>query len=298
MVNLQIVKPSHALDSCISYYSFCKVTSPSTMPRMRVISNSCTTLFIFLNGSRHNGIFNNKPVRIKQGVISPFSLRNDVLWLLPDLQKSVECLTIMFTHTGFFKLFGIPMNELHGYIFDNSDFKFKGFRDTIDRIEEAIDTNQRSEILNHYFQKQLMNSEKKVDRFRHMDLVVKNLQASSAIPNVRQLAKNTFTTERTLENWFNTSVGNSPKEFISIIRFQRMIEHLYQCNNEAIDWQDIVFRYGYYDQSHFINEFKTATSVTPDTFFKQRRSKLFLASNGSGCLFFADNDDSTLQERH
>jgi AraC-like DNA-binding protein len=297
MVNLKIVKPSRILESCISYYSFCKVTDASTMPRMRVISNSCTTIFIYLNGSRHNGIFNNKPVRIRQGIISPFSLRNDELWLLPDLQKSVECLTIMFTHTGFFKLFGIPMNEIQGCIFDITEFKLKGFRETIDRIEESTENDKRAEILNTYFSKQLINTEKIRDRFRHVDLIITNIQSSNSIRNVRILANNTFTTERTLENWFKSSVGNSPKEFISIIRFQQIIEQIYQCNTEVLDWFNIICKYGYYDQSHFINEFKAATSVTPDYFLKNRKKQLFLASNGSGCLFFADNKDSTIQEK-
>ncbi len=297
MVHLQIVKPSGILESCISYYSFCKVNDASSMPRMRVISNSCTTIFIYLNGSRHNGVYNNKPVGIKQGVISPFSLRNDELWLLPDKQKNVECLTIMFTHTGFFKLFGIPMNEIHGYIFDISDFKLNGFSEIIDRIEELTDNSKRAEILDQYFSKQLIHTEKNANRLKHMDYIINHIRSLNSVHNVRMLVNNTNTTERTLENWFKSSVGNSPKEFISIIRFQHIIEQIYQCKTEDLDWFNIIGKYGYYDQSHFITEFKAATSVTPDYFFRNRKKELFLASNGSGCLFFTDNKDGTVHEK-
>jgi len=50
--------------------------------RMRVIANSCTTLLIYFNGSKHNGQFNNEPVQIPHGIINPFSLRRDALWTI------------------------------------------------------------------------------------------------------------------------------------------------------------------------------------------------------------------------
>lgn len=41
--------------------------------------------------------------------------------------------------------------------------------------------------------------------------------------------------------------------------------------NNLEDWQDIVYRFGYYDQSHFIHDFKSVTGYTPRKFIDFRQ---------------------------
>lgn len=69
--------------------------------------------------------------------------------------------------------------------------------------------------------------------------------------------------ERSLERYFKTYVGLSPKFYSRIIRFS----HIFQLVQEdAIDWADIVFKAGYYDQSHFIKNFKEFTGEDPSKY--------------------------------
>tara|TARA_R110002073_G_scaffold128999_6_gene275247 strand:- start:7814 stop:8620 length:807 start_codon:yes stop_codon:yes gene_type:complete len=69
--------------------------------------------------------------------------------------------------------------------------------------------------------------------------------------------------ERSLERYFKRYVGLSPKFYSRIIRFS----HIFQLvQEEAIDWADIVFKAGYYDQSHFIKNFKEFTGEDPSKY--------------------------------
>lgn len=70
-----------------------------------------------------------------------------------------------------------------------------------------------------------------------------------------------------LEKRFRQVVGTSPKKFTSIVRMKNVVQHynakssLTELSNEA----------GFYDQAHFIKEFKTFTGETPEKFFSGKK---------------------------
>lgn len=81
---------------------------------------------------------------------------------------------------------------------------------------------------------------------------------------------------RTLQRQFIKRVGISPKRLERIIRVNRIWESI--SGDVSIDYQNIVFKGKYYDQSHFIREFKEITGETPDRFFKRDLSNVKIMS--------------------
>ena len=69
------------------------------------------------------------------------------------------------------------------------------------------------------------------------------------------------------ERVFKNSMGFSIKRYSNIIRLQKSIDFLNQQNMEAV-----YEKLGYYDQSHFIKEFKKFSSVTPRYYMKNMGS--------------------------
>lgn len=69
-----------------------------------------------------------------------------------------------------------------------------------------------------------------------------------------------------LEKRFRQMVGTSPKKFAAIVRFK----HTLQAYRPAISLTELGYEAGYYDQAHFIKEFKTFTGDTPERFFGGR----------------------------
>ena len=75
---------------------------------------------------------------------------------------------------------------------------------------------------------------------------------------------------RYVDNVFKGYFGVSVKKYSDIIRIQTAIDYL-----ETMDVMDVIAGLGYYDQAHFIHDFKKYTSLTPQSFVKQnRRSQL------------------------
>jgi len=70
-------------------------------------------------------------------------------------------------------------------------------------------------------------------------------------------------TSRYLERYFKKHVGVSPKFYTRIVRFSYIFK---LAQNEDFNWLDISFLAGYYDQSHFIKNFREFTGENPTTY--------------------------------
>ncbi len=82
--------------------------------------------------------------------------------------------------------------------------------------------------------------------------------------NATQLADRLNVTPRTLERKFSTYLGKSPKQLSRIARFQEILGDL--NNGTGVSLTDVALRNGYYDQAHFIHDFKESTGFTPGEF--------------------------------
>lgn len=72
--------------------------------------------------------------------------------------------------------------------------------------------------------------------------------------------------QRPLEKRFRQVVGASPKKFASIVR----IQYILQRYTGSQSLSALGHEAGFFDQAHFIKEFKTFTGETPEKFFINR----------------------------
>jgi AraC-like DNA-binding protein len=87
------------------------------------------------------------------------------------------------------------------------------------------------------------------------------LYAAKGRITVRALAEKLNYSERTIRRAFQKELGVSPKEMSEIIRFQNLLQELHQANRNR--FPDIAAQYGYYDQPHFINNFRRLYGMSP-----------------------------------
>jgi AraC-like DNA-binding protein len=66
---------------------------------------------------------------------------------------------------------------------------------------------------------------------------------------------------RRLIEIFTEQIGMTPKIFCRVLRFQRAINEIQR--RRAVPWSDIATGCGYYDQAHFINDFREFCGITP-----------------------------------
>lgn len=93
------------------------------------------------------------------------------------------------------------------------------------------------------------------------------LTGSDANLKIRELAKRVGLSQRRFIQVFTKEVGLTPKLFYRLQRFQRAFWSLRRI--PAPDWAELAFECGYFDQSHFINDFRGFSGLRPSEFICQ-----------------------------
>jgi AraC-like DNA-binding protein len=66
---------------------------------------------------------------------------------------------------------------------------------------------------------------------------------------------------------FHEQIGLTPKAFCRVRRFQRILETIHGARE--VDWIDVALDCGYYDQAHFIHDFRAFSGLTPSEYLSR-----------------------------
>jgi AraC-like DNA-binding protein len=105
-------------------------------------------------------------------------------------------------------------------------------------------------------------------RQRLVGFALENFSAAPALSTVREVARSTGLSERRFSQIFREEVGLSPKVWCRIQRFQRAVRMLH--SGADLPWAELALDCGFYDQSHFANEFRAFSGVDATTYSANR----------------------------
>ena len=101
-----------------------------------------------------------------------------------------------------------------------------------------------------------------------MDFALSRFKNRPSAATVREVAQSTGLSERRFSQIFREQVGLSPKVFTRVQRFQRTVAQLHA--GVEIPWAEMALDCGYYDQSHFANEFRAFSGIDATTYSASR----------------------------
>jgi len=130
-------------------------------------------------------------------------------------------------------------------------------KDLIKRISSADTFDHQVEIFEAYQRSHL--DEKPLPYL--VNYILKRINSTFGDTRIQELADETGFSARHINNVFRKHVGISPKLYTRIVRFQRGFGLMKSKN--APDFAELAEEAGYYDQAHFINEFKEFSLTTP-----------------------------------
>jgi AraC-like DNA-binding protein len=91
------------------------------------------------------------------------------------------------------------------------------------------------------------------------------LEQGTGTRRIDDLTRYIGLSQSALERRFRRVVGVSPKKFASLVRLRRAV----RLRATGAGFTAAAHAAGYFDQSHFINDFRRATGSAPDAFFRQ-----------------------------
>lgn len=99
--------------------------------------------------------------------------------------------------------------------------------------------------------------------------IAASIMADRAITRVEHLVAATGLDLRALQRLFREYVGASPKWVINRYRLHEALEQI--AAGGAIDWAALALDLGYFDQAHFIRDFRALVGVSPGAYVRGMR---------------------------
>ncbi len=132
-------------------------------------------------------------------------------------------------------------------------------------LYEASDFEHRVALVEAFLLEQLQD--RKLKKFSFVKSATSFLLTKNAHADIALLAEHMNSNYKSLSRIFYEVIGISPKQFAQMHRFERAL-HLLSSEYE-LNCTEIGYRAGYYDQAHFIREFKKYAGQTPTAYLEQ-----------------------------
>lgn len=158
---------------------------------------------------------------------------------------------------AFFELFGQNMDSLTDVIVPLDSLIPEHHKSLMEIAKKGLGMNERVHLAESWLISITPKSESKVR------LAIDRILEQKGITDIEALASEIDLSARQLERQFKKMIGLTPKFYSRIIRFSNIFQVM---DSEDTSWVKIALQSGYFDQSHFIRNFKEFTGEEPSAY--------------------------------
>jgi AraC-like DNA-binding protein len=236
-------KPDMTLSKYIETYWVSTTNSLCVPAPQKIFPDGCSELLVNTGG---NTLYLDNTA-IKPGIVYLAGTHRGVINFTSMPNSSFFGIT--FKPGGFSSFFKIPLYEVAGQ-FTDVGIKELAF------ISNCEDRQLTISMVNAFFMKRLSQAGERCLS------ITGDLYLTKGAISIDDLSKRHNIELRSLERLFKNNVGVTPKELSKIIRFQSVLKRLKDKNFDG-NLLPLALEMGYYDHSHFTNEIKEFSELTP-----------------------------------
>lgn len=262
--------PSFPLSEFVSSFIYYEGFNPGhTIDRFLPDGN--TELIIELTG-QPNYIYDNDTLREKQACKNAWvsGVRTGFI-SIPSGRES-KMFIVNFRKGRAYPFYTFPMNELSDHVVDADLVWGSAVMHLREQLLEAPCIDAMFPLVEKFLLA-LAGGRLNTDipaRCIHyaMEHIVKHPHISS----LKEISNAVGYSHKHLIDLFKKHVGVAPKTYLKIIRFQKAIAEIE--NGKHIQWSSIAAESGYFDQSHFIHDFRRFSGFTPGVYAEMKNGQL------------------------
>jgi AraC-like DNA-binding protein len=182
-----------------------------------------------------------------------------------DTSEPATIVGVHFKPGGAFPFLGLPAGELHNQ------------RLTLDTLwgstagllrERVLEVRGPAAKLRVLEQALLEQATCPLRRHPAVNLALKEFAAAGRTRTIAEVVEETGLSPRRFIALFRDEVGLTPKLYRRICRFQRILRRIQ--GSRRVDWAQVALDCGYYDQAHFIHDFRIFSGLNPTTYLRVR----------------------------
>lgn len=248
------IKPSAHLQHIVECYWVIKDDEPT--PNIQKIIPDGFTELIFHFGDAYRIKLNKQWKKQSDALLAGQITRH---FLLQNTGKS-DVFGIKLKPTALTHLFDLNMNAITDKVIDAVPALPKEMSLLQTELRQSTDYCERVTSAENYLARRLSSTTLKNT---YADKAIDLIFEKKGMVTVAELWASLGIGERQLENYFKKYVGLTPKFFCRIIRFNYIFD-LVRENKQQ--WTSLAYEASYYDQSHFIRNFKNFTGQSPSAY--------------------------------
>ncbi|PXY43939.1 helix-turn-helix domain-containing protein [Flavobacterium hydrophilum] len=171
----------------------------------------------------------------------------------------IGTILVYFTEIGFAHFASHPANELFNLSLSlDAVFDKNSVAEVEEKIVTATSDKNRIKVVEQFLISQL----KDLETDKLIVEAVKLIYQSNGTIRIKELSDKLFISQSPFEKRFRKVVGTTAKKFASIVRFNTVLDNL----NKTKTLTEICYENNFFDQAHFIKDFKQFTGDTPENF--------------------------------
>jgi len=153
-----------------------------------------------------------------------------------------------------------PISDFTNYSIDFDDVILEATDQLYDNLRQADSIEQKVSILDTFLVQQLGKKEKVYKKIKMIEQICDRICVEGEAFHAKDLSVEYGFSERYIQRLFMENVGLTPRSFFNLHRFNKSLELIRSSDSPLTS---IAYDCGYYDQAHFIKEFKKYTGMTP-----------------------------------
>ncbi len=177
---------------------------------------------------------------------------------LLDTSKPFSVIAASFKAGGGFAFFGRPAGELQNLSVPLDALVGPEAGHLCERLLDARTTLARFRALEQFLFEHLKGHP---GRSAGVCYALRAFHKSSRTPRIASVVDEIGWSATRFIATFRHEVGLAPKVYCRVARFRNVVARLHDI--DEIDWSDVSLACGYFDQSHFVHDFKEFAGVTP-----------------------------------
>ncbi|MEO0561459.1 MAG: AraC family transcriptional regulator [Chloroflexota bacterium] len=204
----------------------------------------------------------NAPITIAGGMFIGARSRHFII----DTRNPASLVSVWFKPGGALPFMGVTGSALHNLHVPLADIWGQAGHDLHEMLWDAPTPDAQFRILEATLQERLRTA---TPRHQAVGYALTHLHRRDNSQTIADLVDAVALSPTRFIQVFREDVGMTPKQFE---RVQRLRFALAQIANQSwTTWVDLALACGYYDQAHFINDFRSFTGITPTDYAPQSR---------------------------
>lgn len=257
-MNHQIFEPHQDLATLVKCYWTLKIQKEKTPKINTIVPDGCIKM-IFHHGDRYkHHRENGESIFLPKYFVIGQLTRPYVVEPTGETGTFFVC----FHPNGFLPFATVPIKYMENTAISFEKLFGKEGQEIGQNILNANSTSERINLIESFLFKRLANTQT-IDQI--VKSTVETILTANGQFSIEVLSKQNKTNRRQLARKFSSDIGLSPKQLSKTIRLQAALKML--LTKDITSLTSLAYENEYYDQAHFIKEFKEFTGLTPKEFY-------------------------------